>query len=126
MDISNHYFKKYNVENTQRYSSRTIQDILKSRRKTIKKNETQWIKLPLQQKIKRLNDYAELLMKKYNLTKNEYNHLKYYLKSSIYNNRLVKNKDVELNKDGTIHKIPKLMIKKSNKTNEHRFTLKEN
>jgi len=107
--------------NTVPTSTHSMKDILKSRRKTIKNNETQWTKMTKQQKIKRLEQYAE----KQNMNKKDIDKLKEYLIRSFQQNRLNKTKDVKISKEGYIISIPRLHIVKT-KTNEKRYTLKEN
>jgi hypothetical protein len=84
-----------------------------------------WSKMDKMTRIQKLNDYIETVYKeKYNLTKDEMNALKMYLKMNLDRKRLCKTKDVIYDKDSnSILDIPGLQYR-GDEIIAHRFTLK--
>ena len=80
-----------------------------------------WCKMSKADKIRKLNDYAELYKSKFNLEEEEYNNLTHFFKDSIDRKKLHRVKDVLYDKNtGIIKDIPGLSYVKANK----HFTLK--
>ena len=79
-----------------------------------------WSRIDKANKIKKLNDYAELYGKKHNLTIDRVKLLKGFLRQCIDKKRLVNIKDVSYDKDSEIiTDIPSLILNQNKK-----FTLK--
>jgi len=80
-----------------------------------------WCKMSKADKIRKLNDYAELYKSKFNLEEEEYNNLTHFFKDSIDRKKLHRVKDVLYDKNtGIIKDIPGLSYVKTSK----HFTLK--
>jgi len=80
-----------------------------------------WCKMSKADKIRKLNDYAELYKSKFNLDEEEYELLIHFLKDSIDRKKLHRVKDILYDKNtGIIKDIPGLSFTKANK----HFTLK--
>jgi len=96
-------------------------DIFLEKESNLSKNEP-WSKLDKNIKLKKLNEYANMMGEEYELTSTELKTLKKDLSSYIDKKQLQKVKDVTYNKDnGLIKSIPNLKFNK----NTRKFTMKK-